>query len=500
MVNMIRFIQDTVEALKRGRQFIARDIWLIGRPGEQVPHGFIIKNIRVAILLAQGLFRDDLLLRASSLTFATILGIVPFLAIMFFIIQTFNVGGAIADLLAPVTAPITNESVPSNPEAAQPEAASPPPPPALNPATEEEKNDELRKQFVAFMFRGFEKDRVNPGNRDLKNPVAFILEQAQRGSNPRTLTLAGVIFVITTVFGLMMNIESSFNRIWGVRRKRSWYRMFSDYMMILLLLPFLAACVLTMTTALEHSVLRERLGSFGFAVQSIQYVLSGLVFTALYFYVPNTRVRFRYAIFAGLVAGTLWCLLSLAYVKFQFGMTNYGIFYSTFAQVPVFLAWLYLSWLVLLLGAEIAFAYQNEKTFAMERLAENAPYAYKEATALWAMIEMCKRFDAGLPGFQADQAAEAWSVPLRLVNEILREFEEGRLVVRSASKPPTYQPSRSVDKITVGDVIACLREAGADPSALRKDPAFRRVMTRLSSHAGGSSACTIADLIREATG
>jgi len=516
---MIRIFQQTIEALERGRRFAAHDVWRIGRPGEETPHGLIIKHIRVAILLVQGLFRDDLLLRASSLTFATMLAIVPFLAIMFFIIQTFNVGGAIADLLMPVTAPISRSSPDAESEAlatgrepapdqrhggitTSPEGSAKPPSTSAGasatPSAEERKNEELRNQLVAFLFRGFEKDRVASGSQGLKNPVAFVLEQAQRGSNPRTLTLAGLIFVLTTVFGLMMNIENSFNTIWGVGRGRSWYRIFSDYIMILLLLPFLAAGVLTITTALEHSIISERLGRFGFALQGIQYALSWLIFTALYFYVPNTRVRFRYALFAAVVAGTMWCLLSLAYVKFQFGLSNYGILYSTFAQVPVFLMWLYLSWLVLLLGAEIAFAYQNEKTFAMERLAQDAPYAYREATAIWAMLEMCKRFDAGLPGLRADQAAEEWNVPLRLLNEILRQFEEGHLVVQSASKPPTYQPGRSVDKITVADVITCLRESGKDPSALRQDPAFKHAMQRLTAHSGGPNECTIAGLIRDA--
>jgi membrane protein len=493
---MTRLLRKLIEALERGRQFVARDVWHIGRPGEQVPHGLIIKHIRVVILLVQGLFRDDLLLRASSLTFATILAIVPFLAIMFFIIQTFNVGGAIADLLSPVTAPISRTS--GTVEAGSPQSPVPQPGAAAPQQllSEEQKNEQLRNQLVAFLFRGFEKGSEASANQDMKNPVTFILEQAQRGSNPRTLTLAGLVFVLTTIFGLMLNIEYSFNKIWGVKRSRSWYRMVSDYIMILLLLPFLAAGVLTITTALEHSVISERLGPFSSTLQGIQYAVSWLVFTALYFYVPNTRVRFRYALFAGIVAGTIWCLLSLAYVKFQFGLARYGLLYSTFAQIPVFLMWVYFSWLVLLLGAEIAFAYQNEKTFAMERLAEGAPYAYEEALAIWTMLEICKRFDGGLSGLEAEQAAEEWNVPLRLLNEILQQLEEGVLVVRSASKPPTYQPGRSVDKITVADVVACLRESGKDPSALRQDDAYTRVMEHLKACAGGPGECTIADLIR----
>ncbi len=480
---MNRHLQKCVDALHRGKRFVAHDVWRIGRPGDEIPHGFIIKQVRVAILLVQGLVKDDLLLRASSLTFATILSIVPFLAIMFFIIQTFGLreAEALGDFLSPTPAPAA--------AAADPQAE----------LTEAQRQRAFWNDFLALMFRGFEKNSEAHESGSYANPVQWMIDSAQRSSNPRTLTLAGVLFVITTVFGLMMNIESSFNRIWGVRRNRSWYRMFSDYVIILLLLPFLAAGVLSVTAVLESAAFSQRLGPAAAGIRGVQYALSWFVFTALYFVVPNTRVRLRYALGAGIIAGTAWCLLSLGYVKFQFGLPRYNLLYTTLAQVPVLLMWVYCSWLVLLVGAEIAFAYQNEKTFAMERLAEGASFAYKEAVGLWAMVEMSRRFDAGLPGMSADVAAEHWNVPTRLLNETLSQLEEARLVVRSASKPPIYQPARSVDKITVADVMGCLRRAGQEPSALRLDPTFRLMFDRIRDWPGGPTACTLANLVH-ATG
>ena len=309
----------------------------------------------------------------------------------------------------------------------------------------------------------------------------------------------GQDFVLATVFGLMMNIEGSFNRIWGLKRTRSWYRMLSDYMMILLLLPFMAAGILSGTALLESNVISQRLGGLAFPLRGIQYVASWLIFTALYFLVPNTRVKFRYALLSGVAAGTMWCLLSLAYVKFQFGLPRYNLVYSTFAQVPVLLMWVYCSWMVLLIGAEATFAYQNEKTFAMERFTEGASHAYKEALGVWAMIELGKRFDAGLGGLSAAAAAEMWNVPTRLLNETLRHLEEARFVVRSSGDPPIYQPARSIDKITITDVSACLREAGQDPSALRQDPLFRFLVERIQAYPGGPDRCTIAALIPESS-
>lgn len=448
-----------MQALERGRRFVAHDVWHIGMPGEEIPHGFIIKHVRVAILLAKGLVRDDLLVRAAALTFATMLSIVPFLAIMFFVIQTFGIGefinkdtvGALLPPLAPA------KTVPGAPT---PEAQSMTP------------EQDLRDSIVSFLFRGFEADTPEAKERKIENAVSFIKEYAERGANPRTLTLAGVIFVLTTVFGLMMNIESSFNTVWGVRRSRSWYRMCSDYLMILLLMPFLVSIVLSVTAALKSSAVVEWLGPFSAGVRGIQYALCWGVFAVLYYVVPNARVKFRYALFAGIVAGTLWNLLSMAYVKFQFNLPA-NLVYSTFAQLPVLLLWAFASWLILLGGAELAFAYQNEKTFAMERLADSASYAYREVLGVCLMFETGRRFDAGLPGLIADAYARDWNVPTRLVNDALRQLESAHLLVQSAAKPPSYQPARSLGRIPVAEVVACLREAGRDPSALRQSPLCR---------------------------
>jgi membrane protein len=170
---------------------------------------------------------------------------------------------------------------------------------------------------------------------------------------------------------------------------------------------------------------------------------------------------------------------------------------ATLAQVPVLLMWIYSSWLVLLFGAELAFAYQNEKTFAMERLAEGASYAYREALGFWTMIELGKRFDAGQPSLSAEEAAKLWNVPLRLLNDTLSLLEDAHLVVRSATNPPTYQPGRSLDRITVEEVGACFRESGRDPSALRQSPVLIAVLAKLMRQPDGAKVLTVRDIVSE---
>ena len=458
---MGNLIQRSVEALQRGRRFVTHDVWRLGRPGEEIPHGFVIKHIRVVILLFKNVVQDDLLLRASALTFATTLALVPFLAIMFLVIQTFhldeNIYQYLTQRLTTFAGKTLHQATPTD-AGAQPASS----------------DGDLVQQMLQLVVQNVAQSAQTADGKLLENPVKSLVTYAKAGSDPHTLGWAGVLFVVATVFGLMMNIESSFNRIWGVRRYRSWYRLLSDYLTILFLLPFLLVGVLSLTVVIQFV---EAHSPAAFALRGIQYGAIWLAFTAIYILMPNTKVKFRYALLGGVVAGTLWSLAAWGYVQFQFGLPRYSLLYSASAQFPVLLLWLYVSWLILLLGAELAFAYQNEKTFAMERLAEGASHAYREAVGLRVMLDVARRFDAGLPGLTPNDTAEDWNVPTRLINETLEILDSAGLLVRAAGEPVRYQPARSTEKITVGDVVTALRESGHEPSLLRQDhdlaPLFR---------------------------
>jgi membrane protein len=219
-----------------------------------------------------------------------------------------------------------------------------------------------------------------------------------------------------------------------------------------------------------------------------------LGFAALYSIVPNTRVRLRYALLGGVVAGTMWSFLTWFYIAFQYGLSKYSLLYSTFAQFPVLLMWVYFSWVIVLFGAELTFAYQNEKTFALERHADRASYAYREALGLRTMLDIARRFEWGIVGLAAEEAAREWNVPLRLLNAILDEFQKARLVTSSTGDPTRYTPGRPLDKIRVADVVNALREAGCDPTALREDEAFRPLLEHLNSPRDGFLELTLNEL------
>ncbi|MGI6139117.1 MAG: YihY/virulence factor BrkB family protein [Candidatus Hydrogenedentales bacterium] len=481
-----------IESFKRGRQFVAHDIWRIGLPGEEVPNGLIIKQIRAIILLARGLMEETILLRASALTFATLLFIVPFLALMFFLIQTFNIGDQIYQRMDNQTYKAVSalrhgdngdedeeeqgECAPDGALVSDIDSKPLPPPvdqgttPVLSVGAPRKTNsdEQLKQQIIGWVFPIFKEGESITEAADYTNPVKIFVSLAESGvNNPRTVGLSGLIFILTTVFGFMRNVEYTLNRIWSVKRQRNLFLVISHYMMITLFLPFVAASIMGMNAALENPHVSEMLGSFTFAVRLLQFLFLCLALTLIYYIVPNTKVHFRYALLGGIVGSLLFLLNSWAYVKFQMGLVRYTNFFFTFALFPLLLMYIYISWIILLSGSLVSFAYQNEKTFAMERLAEGAPQAYREFFAIRLMMELAYRHRHRLLYPTAQEAAELWNVPTRIVSETLEALHEGQLVTAAATTPVTYQPRHDPRSIKILDVLNVLREHGQDPSRLR---------------------------------
>ncbi|MCF6284829.1 MAG: YihY/virulence factor BrkB family protein, partial [Candidatus Hydrogenedentes bacterium] len=261
-----------------------------------------------------------------------------------------------------------------------------------------------------------------------------------------------------------------------------------------LLLPIVAAGMLGITAALTTN---ETLGNLSIVLRGSQVLIISLTFALLYYLVPNTTVRVRCALIGGLVAGIAWTLTAWAYVTFNVGLAKYTFFFSTLALFPMLLAWIYLSWLILLFGALVTFAYQNEKTFALERLASKASYAYREAVAVRLMVEMARRFSDSQSAFSVGELAEAWNVPSRLIHEALDILVEAKLVTVCSTEPATYQPSRATDKIQICDVVRALREHGEDPSELRDEATYRTLYERLGRPDITCLNATVADVVGE---
>ena len=461
-------------ALDRGRRFVTRDVWRIGRPGEPLPRGFVIKQVRAFILLGRGLLEETLLIRAAALTFATLLFLVPFLSLLFFFIQTFSLGNWAYDVMdAKLTEAV---GVIRGAGVGLPEKA--PEHPAAGNA--ENRDELLKEEIIGKLFPGFMQERGLDGRGRFENPVRMLVGLAeQSASHPGALGVAGLLFLFSTVFGFLRNIESAFNRIWGVRRARNPLRSLGDYLLVTLLLPFAVAGMLGVAALLESDYVGSMLGPLAWSLRGSQFAVVCMAFCLVYYLVPNTSVRFRYALLGGVVAGVLWVLLSWGFVKFQFGLARYALFFSTFALFPMLLMWIYFGWLTLLFGMLVTYAYQNEETFALERLASGASHAYREAVALLVCAETGRRFRAGAPPLSAHEAAARWNVPTRTVLEVMECLADAGVVVRCGGSGQAYTPGRGEWTATAREVVEALRNAGDDPSLLLRGTEYGAFLGRM---------------------
>ena len=527
------------------RRFVSEDVWRIGRPGEQRPDGFVAKQVRVLVLLFTNLLRGTVLIRASALAFATIFALVPFFAIIFYLIHVFALDEAIFAMVqdrVENTIEVATDIVAR--EQAEEEVAA-----ALPHVTETEAGEEAAAvaveettgkdvpekgvetpdvvdtpaEVVEAVREGVGAEEIRESEQEFQrllrqiifrditqeqegmiDPVEELFATAQDlvgkiATNPGALLISLALFVLTTVFGLFQNIEFTFNFIWGVSKGRPLYRMFGDYVLIIVLLPFAAAAVLGVQAAMQSPALAEQLGRLSIVLRVSQYLIIGLGFTALYYFVPNTHVRLRSALLGGLIAGGMWILLSWMYVSFQVGLANYSKLYTTLAQLPMLLMWIYLSWVILLFGVELSYAYQNERTFALDRYADRASFAYRETLGIRLMLDIARRFETGCAGLSAEEAAQDLNVPVRLVNSALETLTNAGFIAPAATEPITYIPARSLDKLRVDAVVTAIREQGRDPSLLREDEAYRAVLDELKPARTALRETTVADLIRPET-
>jgi membrane protein len=284
----------------------------------------------------------------------------------------------------------------------------------------------------------------------------------------------GLVILLWSVLKVFSNIESSFNAIWQIRRSRSWFRKFSDYLSIMLIAPIVvilsSSSVVFITTRLEEIATEiDLLGFIApvilFLVKLIPYVLIWFLFTFIYMFMPNTKISFRSAFIGGIVAGTIFVAVQWLYINSQIGVSRYNAIYGSFAALPLFIIWLQISWLIVLLGAEIAFSDQNLEQYEFESDVENMSLYSKKILALLITHLLVKNFVKVENPLTAEQISQKLKIPIRLVRKILHELLECRIVseiVSPNTKERAYQPAQDVDNLSIAYVINKLEHIGKD--------------------------------------
>lgn len=358
------------------------------------------------IIMAVELFIDrNLSGHAAALTYSSILGAVPILAIVFAIARGFGFGALIEEKL------ITNVN------------------------------------FTPEM------------NETILNFVNSYLERARGG----VFIGVGLVMLFYTLFSLTSNIEIAFNSIWQVKTSRNIYRRAVDYISIFFLLPI----VIVITSGLQIflSGIGNFLPDFTFVSHSIEllvqfspYALSVAAFILLYKMMPNTDVHWSATFVPGLLAGAAFQGLQWCYINSQLWISSYNAIYGSFAAIPLFMLWIQLSWTICLFGAQLCYAHQMEADFAFEKRAPRLSRKAHDQVATQILTKLCEAYAQG-DALSATQLAAATALPLSLVNAILYELtgdEERPLVnevLRGKRSTPYFQPARPIEG-NISDLVA----------------------------------------------
>lgn len=389
--------------LEKIKQYFVSDLWNFPLSQEKGWRRLWVKWLRVAYLSVRGFYQDKCSLSASSLTYYTLMSIVPVLAMAFAIARGFGYGEVLRNQLL----------------------------------------QRFQNQNVALL-------------EALKFADSF-LEQAKGG----VIAGIGLGILFFAVALLLNNLERILNQIWEVKIFRSWQRVLGDYFAFIFIAPIFfiiaSSTAVFVVDRMEAFVMLLPLPDWGiyslsFLVNLIPYCLFWIFFTFIYVFIPNTKVHFRSASLAGFITGCAYVVVQWVYFIFQIGVSRYGAIYGSIAALPLFLVWIQVSWFLLLFGVEISYAHQTLNEHEFEDKANRASHSFKKLISLWIVHLALKS------GYLTrDLLIKSYQIPATLVNPILKQLVDCELLFESKEG---YIPAVRLMEIKIFDVIQELESKG----------------------------------------
>ena len=306
------------------------------------------------------------------------------------------------------------------------------------------------------------------------NMVPTIMEMVQRYLDTAQGGLfigIGILILLWAVYAFFQSVETAFNRIWNVEKSRSILRQVTTYIAIVVLIPVLIVCSaginIFVNSTIESTMHIEALHEFFHTsgVKFLQFVMCWLLFTVMYIAIPNTKVRLMSALIPGVLMGTLFQLLQMLSVYLIALLSRTSIVYGAFASLPILLTWLQYTSLLILIGAEMSYAIQNNEQFEYEHDLNRMSRRYKDFVMLYLLSVIIRRFESDEAPLTAHELAVRDKLPIRLVNQLLsRMVENGilREVHVEGNEEKTYQPALDTHKISVGMVIERTEAQGTE--------------------------------------
>lgn len=305
-----------------------------------------------------------------------------------------------------------------------------------------------------------------PSGLALREAIEKILDLVSR-TDVSQLGLAGFIVIVLAIIRMLDNVELAFNTIWGIARSRSLVRKVADYLTIAIVAPVLIIFAVMLTSGTQNSSLVAWLRNWpifaGFidrAFGMTPWIALWSGFSLLYITIPNVQPRLVSALLGGVIGGTLFQLTQIAHIQFQMGVAQYNAIYSSFAAFPVFLVWIYFSWVTVMVGAEFAHAHEATGQHRELVLGQHAGDEREDVLALQIVTRVARAFRGGTAPWSRTALALDLNVPSlqldRVVNALL---EAGILAAGERDEGGIqYLPGRELDRISISDVVIALRQ------------------------------------------
>jgi membrane protein len=382
-------------------------------------------------------------LRAMGLVYTTLLSLVPLLAVSFSILKGFGVHNQVEPMLLSLLEPLGEKSI------------------------------EITEKIIGFV-----------DNVDVK-----------------VLGSLSLVFLIYTVISLLTKIEQALNHTWRIKQYRGLVQRISEYISIIMIGPVLIFTAVGISASISNSAVANTLASMeslGFLITIASKVTSFLLIVIaisfIYILVPNTKVRLKSAVTGAVVAAILWRLTGWVFKSFIAGSTNYSAIYSSFAVLIVFMIWMYLSWLILLIGATVSYYHQHPERTSSRHQVLRLSSRLREQLVLLVMLHVGQSFHFNTEkltertlALKLDIAPEALSL---VVNALL---EEG-LMSESCDKQRVYMPGKSLEHIRIQDILDTVRQAQESPFLNPNNIASEKTVDELMHNITQSVANTLKDM------
>lgn len=395
----------------RMMRFLTTGIWQVS-PADVPPMRYLMYSIIKKLLITVRFFTTKRVMsHAAALTYSTLLAIVPILAVVFAIARGFGYN-----------------------------------------------------KYIEVWFRGAFESQPQAAD----TIVGFVNSYLVHTKSGVFLGV-GLVFMLYTVLMLISNIELTFNEIWQVKKPRSIFRTFTDYLAMLLMCPIiivitsgLSIFIATVAGNMPDIMLLGPMMRFFIAL--LPYILMSAMFIGLYVFMPNTHVKVRYVIVPGIIAGVAMQWLQLFYIHSQMWVSSYNAIYGSFAALPLFMLWMQISWTICLFGATLSYANQNLSYYDYDARTADISHRYRIMLCAVISSRICRRFAVGQRPYTALELKVETGIPIRVVNDLLYDMIDAGILIEVSSdekgEQSQFVPAESIENLSLGVLIDRLEAHG----------------------------------------